>query len=116
MTREIKFRAWNVEKKSMHYTGCEILNMPGFDYMEFTGLLDKNGNEIYEGDILKFPIETKSGLVEVKGIMEFDQTRAQFGVNYLTELDLPEHVENKESRFGKPEVVGNTYENSELLK
>lgn len=60
MKREIKFRAWaKIKKPIMIYSGEDLGNF--FDHqihdfeselMQFTGLLDKNGKEIYEGDII----------------------------------------------------------------
>jgi len=59
--REIKFRAWNKENKKMDYfhlthgdsygIGGDIF--PEYEIMQYTGLKDKNGKEIYEGDIMK---------------------------------------------------------------
>lgn len=140
MNREIKFRVWNGKK--MNYNGMNgagsgamvlvltldgciheqslygLENKPisggidGLQLMQFTGLQDKNGNDIYEGDIVG---ENRVGLpVEVVGKIVFDTDymylvvhKENGGFEYLTEFF---------TSIQKAYVVGNLYENPELLK
>ena len=137
MTREIKFRAWDKKEKKWSF-GYDYKNLGGFslvgevvlmgklssvplldwnhiEIMQYTGLKDKNGLEIYEGDILlrKHSIKTKS-----KGVENYDSThivewKTHYAFNYddsnWVGLELPEYLEEHE-------VIGNIYQNPELIK
>ncbi|KKL48436.1 hypothetical protein LCGC14_2325540 [marine sediment metagenome] len=109
--REIKFRAWNkIVKEEMRYN---ILNIGNFDkkyweITEFTGLKDKNGKEIYEGDIVKAFYENE----EEYGLVFWNKEIAGFDV----EGKKWKSVENLYCSWKYYEVIGNKFENQELLK
>ena len=105
--RILKFRAWDVQAKSMiidpvFHEFADINDQFGDDdfiFMQFTGLLDKEGKEIYEGDILS----TDFAGNKIKGVMEYEITEA--GAQWTKFLPLDRY-----------EIIGNIYENPELLE
>lgn len=112
--REIKFRAWNKYKAFMIYDvdinsyGQVIKYECGqyagsYDYpvMQYTGLKDKNGREIYEGDIVKY--FRNEGYEFVTTRLGAHGIETQIGFYPFIEID------------GHVEVIGNIYENPELL-
>jgi len=118
--REIKFRAWNKRTKEMNAAWlfqsmkfdadgklkivCPDAKNKEIILMQYTGLKDKNSKEIYEGDIIKSTLnETKIGIMEFK--------KGRFQISFKNRSMLFCH-ENRRSL----EVLGNIYENSELLK
>jgi uncharacterized phage protein (TIGR01671 family) len=115
MTREIKFRAW--DKKHKRFTAFQytskvendiqifyLTNQENITYMQYTGLKDKNGVEIYEGDIVKIGKEL---IEEIKWVDESNWNDTKCSVNGWV---------NHESIYTeKPEVIGNIYQNPELL-
>lgn len=128
MSRVNKYRAWNTEKKIMCYnnedlSACywdgeyssevgiinEYLNLPehlrDYEYMQYIGVPDKNGKEIYEGDIVLLDGEDEYFVVER------DNDTARFVMNSKT---LTVDFDNC---WGyQIEVIGNVYENADLLK
>jgi len=143
--REIKFRAWDKKRRKMIYLSPEVdpkncgklvycdmkdlaIGLDGYLYlldecgnwecpeslgeeyeiMQYTGLKDKNGKEIYEGDIIQQRSEwdgitIKGKVVFRKGMFVLRDSR-----EYYTERH---YLLNKTA-----EVIGNIYENPELLK
>jgi uncharacterized phage protein (TIGR01671 family) len=126
--REIKFRAWDKRLKQFLFdgsgfavigevtcfnmvdqycaenkSGCKtsLDRIGDIEIMQFTGLLDKNGKEIYEGDIVKFSIEgdeTESPVEwELGGFCVGD------GTGYKPYLG--------ETYMNRCVVIGNIYEN-----
>jgi uncharacterized phage protein (TIGR01671 family) len=125
--REIKFRAWLYQEQEMKNSidnekmfifavnGLNIKTMddqlyyPRVSFMQYTGLKDKNGTEIYEGDILLCDDSNEDH--------EEFKTEVWFGNGqFLTRhYGYPVHswCSKKESWC---EIIGNIYENPELLK
>ncbi|MEK6881661.1 MAG: YopX family protein [Nanoarchaeota archaeon] len=111
--RIIKFRAWDKTNKawiySSHQSGLtwffDMLETGGFDYklQQFTGLLDSKGKEIYEGDILKIYIEK-------------DLQNNSYIVKNMLDFYFDCHREDHYLRISQKEIIGNIFENPELLK
>jgi hypothetical protein len=110
--REIKFRCWNNHQmlywdfNSSHeiFTELNSFPIPFEPLMQYTGLKDKNGQEIYEGDILHHIPDSNNY------IMSFIE-----GQGLFIGLD-PKDCKKAIYQFDPwAEVIGNIYENPELL-
>ena len=137
--REIKFRAWDKELKKLGevYGFDKYKVFASFDrdtdedamyelprnndvvLMQYTGLKDKNGIEIYEGDILKWKC-SRSGETSIKHVKDHTviiDFNIQFHGYALTIYDNGEKWATNRSYWNDSdrEVIGNIYENPELL-
>lgn len=133
--REYKFRGFTVNEKRFGngrdewiYGNLSILDDETFDIQDindknwfkavapesvgqYTGLKDKNGKEIYEGDIVYIKGETE--ILDIKGKVEYSETFAQYIItntkNIMYEAEPLGDYENIE-------VIGNIYDNLGLLR
>lgn len=115
MSREIKFRAWDKQNKNMeevdllgsnvlHIKNSEWENIEDFEVMQFTGLEDKNGAEIYEGDIIQ-ELKVNWEVVFYKGAWRLGRN-VKGDIQYKS-LDRYAY---------RCEIIGDIYRNKELLE
>jgi len=111
MNRDLKFRFWDIETKSMIFATLEHLIDGGYYIskdsitMQYTGLQDKTKDkqDIYEGDIL----QTKDGIM----IVEYNYDRFECIDSNDNNFRLYDYI-----YFGFTKVIGNIYENQDLIK
>lgn len=130
MSREIKFRIWADNK---FYNKCLVGNTNNTNdekwtcpmvwlekqkewvhcdngiICQYTGLHDKNGKEIYEGDIIE--LKANNGCCEMTGIIIYDEYDLAFELRDIGE-GTQECLWYTEQEL---EVIGNIYDNPELL-
>ena len=122
--REIKFRAWDKEnEKMMKVSSLSLENkeiavkenrtyhffrMQNLELMQYTGLKDKNGKEIYEGDILFFRDENMKYIVVWQD--------AAFIIKSIEIRKYSEKMCWLDDTEICCEIVGNIYENKKLLE
>lgn len=143
MNREIKYRAWDNGNKYMvtskqgiftalrnsmnivvqdngYYNNGDLLkpNKGKYTLMQYTGLHDKNGKEIYEGDIVLYQdweMAYEGGGNDSfinKGIVEYCEDNCCFNVTERQTVDIADVLYKGNEDL---EVIGNIYENPELL-
>lgn len=137
MSREIKFRIWDKTFKKFlkdDYESKNVIDRDGNLFMyvlsetfrdlyfykllknieisEYTGLKDKNGKEIYVGDILRYNFPYDGRLRHISPVT-YLETQASFGLKDIYGNEIPLYRITANNYF---EVVGNIYENPELLE
>jgi uncharacterized phage protein (TIGR01671 family) len=141
MNREIKFRAYDkilriiitFEEMTCHESMKEygrrdtlngFLSNPDYEVMQFTGLVDKNEKEIYEGDILRYPCESDWDNINYQAFEVFwHDGNESNGIGFkITRTHnhgsicggyIPKFIPDTASKLV---VIGNIHENPELLK
>lgn len=138
--REIKFRVWDNKNKKW-LLGCELPNLGGFSMfgevmafgewtkvlesfsiedweyiklMQFTGLEDRNGIEIYEGDIVSIPLYGSTIIIWNESICSFQYAYHAIGKGTAVGSRMTNTIYAHESTV-KYEIIGNIYESPELL-
>lgn len=144
--KEIKFRAWDKIKKEMvaseyynlvsfegdayQFELGKLLKAPELELMQYTGLKDKNGVEIYEGDIIRIlytdwaskpendPRTLEQYLIEDKCLVgKIVYNAPKFEINFgIGKYGDEDFGSVRHGPHGWIEVIGNIYENQELLK
>ena len=116
MSREIKFRIW--DKINRMWLRCfnvnlfDIGDLPNVELMQYTGVKDKNGKEIYEGDIVKYKFPYDTRLKHISPV-KFLETEVSFGIKDIYGNEIPLYTISANNYF---EVIGNIYENKNLLE
>ena len=121
--RDIKFRAWDKKHGVMFepltlvqiadsQPSKRVEDIENLIFLQYTGLKDKNGKEIYEGDIIGFGDNDRGMVVSYSnGMNEF------LGMNVGWFLEQDDFARWDELKYeGYYEVIGNIHENKELLK
>ena len=126
--REIKFRAWDLKTKKMHtaeninfcgrktvtvqYNPVKKICLDSAILMQYTGVKDKNGVEIYDGDIIHFPYDW-FGDSGKDFIVRWNESCCAFVREPISGSRMWGHASRE--ILSMCEVVGNIYENPELV-
>ena len=123
--KEFKMKAWLKKEKKMvaiigidfnyeyiRYTedgnlfneNYKTAEFKDIELLQFTGLKDNGGQELYEADVIKF----NDGIDDIYGLISYDDDEGTYRVSYE---NITEHLSEREGDF---EIVGNIFENPQL--
>ena len=123
--KEFKMKAWLKKEKKMvaiigidfnyeyiRYTeddnlfnsDYKVAEFKDIELLQFTGLKDNGGQELYEADVIKF----NDGVDDIYGLISYDDEDGTYRVSYE---NITEHLSEREGDF---EIVGNIFENPDL--
>lgn len=130
--KDIKFRAWDYDTNTMIYPDSKLetifcfdrvglsvyqgngSELSSFELMQYTGLKDKNGTEIYEGDIIEYHsdiINTFYKINKINRVVEY-----KYGMYGIEGIEKGTHIPFANILKYKYKVIGNIYQNSDLLE
>jgi uncharacterized phage protein (TIGR01671 family) len=134
MSRIIKFRAWFKDERLMFnwipefFSDMSPVTSYGSDFpdnedmvlMQFTGLLDKQGKEIYEGDIIKILETSLSWITDWMFTVKWRDTLSTYCLYRDDDLEKTgtncQTINYYTAEDKRYEVIGNIYESPELLE
>lgn len=110
MSRELKFRVWNPEIKDYSYFELHNITVPGrlltqeeYPVQQYTGKKDSKGNELYEGDIIKYLKEENYKTANV----EYDIDGCSYAIVADAILKEEKIIYKNLSDVGSFEIIGN---------
>jgi uncharacterized phage protein (TIGR01671 family) len=125
--KDFVFRVWHIRTKDMSYEtdirhAYDIVWFSDDIVMQWTGLLDKNGKKIFEGDIVQFtltPMTLAYSEEDKEDVPIYGEPIIETGYVYWANTGYWIMAPNNEYMYIRKEeveVIGNIYENPELIK